>query len=207
MIIRNFQPLSTNSAKKDALSIVETGLGAADPRPYIEKIIINDHLVISGRKINLAKYDHVFVIAMGKASYAMVSAVDSLTHIDGGILVVSDKVRIPNKKFKIIRAGHPIPNKNSLVAANMILEFLDKIDPGNFVIFLISGGTSSLVTLPDGVTLGEKQAITNLLLKCGASIQEINCVRKHLSKIKGGRILERLRSDSVSLDRKSTRLN
>ncbi|MDE1845034.1 MAG: DUF4147 domain-containing protein [Thaumarchaeota archaeon] len=199
MIIRNFQPLSTNSAKKDALSIVETGLGAADPRPYIEKIIINDHLVIPGRKINLAKYDHVFVIAMGKASYAMVSAVDSLTHIDGGILVVSDKVRIPNKKFKIIRAGHPIPNKNSLVAAKMILEFLDKVNPGDLVIFLISGGTSSLVTMPDGVTLGEKQAITNLLLKCGASIQEINCVRKHLSKIKGGRILERLRSDSVSL--------
>ncbi len=104
-----------------------------------------------------------------------------------------------NKKFKIIRAGHPIPNKNSLVAAKKILEFLDKVTSRDFVIFLISGGSSSLVCMPDGITLGQKQATTGLLLKCGASIQEINCVRKHLSKIKGGKMVEHLRSDAVSL--------
>ncbi|MHB8601440.1 MAG: glycerate kinase type-2 family protein [Nitrosotalea sp.] len=199
MIIRNFQPISVNSAKEDALSIIDAGLGAADPRLYLQKIIANDHLVMPGRKIDLAKYDRVFLIAIGKASGAMVNAVHSLTHIDGGILVASSKVKISNKKFKIIQAGHPLPNKNSLVAAKMIIQFLGKTDPSDLVMFLISGGSSSLVAMPDGITLEEKQATTDLLLKCGASIQEINCIRKHLSKIKGGKMLEHLRSDAISL--------
>lgn len=199
MIIRNFQSLSTNSVKKDVLSIIEAGLIAANPKLYLEKIIQNNNLVLPGRKIDLEKYNHVFIIAMGKAAYAMARAMDSLARIDGGMIVVPDKVGVMDKKFKIIRAGHPIPNKNSLIAAKKILEFLDKIVLGDLVIFLISGGTSSLVAMPDGITLGEKQTTTNLLIKCGASIQEINCVRKHLSKIKGGKMLEHLRSDSVSL--------
>ncbi len=199
MIIRNFQSLSTNSAKKDALSIIEAGLGAANPKLYLEKIIQNDKLILPGKKIDLGKYNHVFVIAMGKAAYSMACTLDVLTRIDGGIIVVPGKVGIMKKKFKIIQAGHPIPNKNSLVAAKTILRFLDKTDPGDLVIFLISGGASSLVSLPDGISLAEKQATTHLLLKCGASIHEVNCVRKHLSVIKGGKMLERLQSDAVSL--------
>ncbi len=199
MIIRNFQPVSTNSAKKDALSIIDAGIGAADPRLYLKKIIVNDHLVLPGRKIDLAKYDRVFIIAIGKASYVMTSTVDSLTRIDGGILVVPNKVGVTNKKFKIITAGHPLPNKNSLVAAKTIIQFLGKIDSSDMVIFLISGGSSSLVAMPDGITLEEKQVATDLLLKCSASIREINCIRKHLSKIKGGKMLEYLRSNAVSL--------
>jgi hydroxypyruvate reductase len=81
----------------------------------------------------------------------------------------------------------------------MIIQFLGKTKTGDLVIFLISGGSSSLVALPDGITLEEKQATTDLLLRCGANIKEINCIRKHLSKIKGGKMLEHLRSDAVSL--------
>ncbi len=199
MIIRNFQQLSTNSTKKDALSIVEAGLGAANPLSYLQKIIVNDHLIVPGRNIDLAKYDRILTIAIGKASYAMTSAVDSLMPIAGGILVTPDKIEKSSKKFQVIQAGHPLPDKNSLVAAKMIIQFLVKTTPGDLVIFLISGGSSSLVAIPDGITLKEKQTTTNLLLKCGASIQEINCIRKHLSKIKGGKMLEYLRSDAVSL--------
>jgi len=199
MIIRNFQSLSTNSAKKDALSIIEAGLVAADPKIHLEKIIKKGVLILPGKKVSLENYSHVFVIAMGKAGHTMARAADSLMRVDGGIVVVPDKIKTMAKKFKVIQAGHPIPNKNSLVAAKTILEFLDKADAGDLVIFLISGGTSSLVAMPDGITLDEKQTMTNLLIKCGADIQEINCVRKHLSKIKGGRMIERIRSDSVSL--------
>jgi len=199
MIIRNFQSLSTNSAKKDALSIIEAGLAAADPKTHLEKIIKKDALILPGRKISFEKYSHVFVIAVGKAGHTMAHAADSLMHVDGGIVVVPDKIKTITKKFKVIQAGHPIPNKNSIVAAKTILEFLDKTDTGDLVIFLISGGTSSLVAMPDGITLDEKQTMTDLLIKCGADIEEINCVRKHLSKIKGGKMLEQIRSDSVSL--------
>ncbi len=199
MITRKFQTSSANSAKKDALSILDAGLGAANPKQYLEKIVKNGRLVLPGRKIDLEKYDHVLVVAVGKAAYSMASEMDLLTRIDKGILVVPNNTGTMNKKFKIIRAGHPIPNKNSLVAAKKILEFLDKVTSRDLVIFLISGGSSSLVCMPDGITLGQKQATTSLLLKCGANIREINCVRKHLSKIKGGKMVEHLRSDSVSL--------
>ena len=199
MIIRNFQSLSTNSAKKDALSIIEAGLAAANPKTHLEKIIKKNTLILHGRKVSLGKYRHVFVIATGKAGHTMAHTVDSLTHVDGGIIVVPAKVRTMDKKFKVIQAGHPIPNKNSLVAAKTILEFLAHTGSGDLVIFLISGGTSSLVAMPDGITLDEKRTTTDLLIKSGASIREINCVRKHLSKIKGGKILEHMRSDSVSL--------
>src|SRR5574340_1060231 len=147
MIIRNFQQLSTNSAKKDALSIVEAGLGVANPLQYLQKIITNDHLIIPGRNIDLAKYDRILVIAIGKASYAMANAVDSLTPIAGGILVTPDKIKKPSKKFQVIQAGHPLPDKNSLVAAKMIIEFLGTTNSDDLVIFLISGGSSSLVAM------------------------------------------------------------
>ncbi|HEX5456990.1 MAG TPA: DUF4147 domain-containing protein [Candidatus Nitrosotalea sp.] len=199
MIIRNFQSLSTNSAKKDALSILEAGLGAADPRQYIRQIVTNNHLIVPGRKIELAKYDHIHVIAVGKAAHAMTSVLDSVTRVDSGILVVPGKVKALNKKFKIISAGHPIPNKNSIVAAKAIIRFLGNTYHNDLVIFLISGGSSSLIALPDGISLQDKQVTTSQLLRCGSSIQEINCVRKHLSKIKGGKILEYLRSDAISL--------
>ncbi|HEX5359205.1 MAG TPA: DUF4147 domain-containing protein [Candidatus Nitrosotalea sp.] len=199
MIIRNFQSLSTNSTKKDALSIIEAGLAAASPKTHLKKIIKKNTLILPDRKVNLGKYRHVFVIAMGKAGHTMAHAVDSLTHVDGGIVVVPDNVKMVCEKFQVIQAGHPVPNKNSLVAAKTILEFLGKTDSGDLVLFLISGGTSSLVAMPDGITLGEKRITTDLLIKSGANIQEINCVRKHLSKIKGGKMIEHIRSDSVSL--------
>lgn len=200
MIIRNFKSLSTIKAKKDVLSIIEAGLEAALPRNSLEKIIKNDYIRISGKKINLKNYDRVFVIAVGKAAYSMTKAVHSLACINGGLLIVPLKTKTElDKKFKVIQAGHPYPNKNSVIAAKNILEFLGKTTHDDFVIFLISGGASSLVALPDGITLGEKQVVTDMLLKCGANIHEINCIRKHLSKIKGGRLLDSLRSDAISL--------
>jgi hydroxypyruvate reductase len=199
MIIRNFQLLSTNSAKKDALNILEAGLDAANPSLYLKQILKNDHLIISGKKINFKKYKRVLIVAVGKASYIMAKTVDSLTSIAGGLVITPNKVKMAQKKFQIVVAGHPIPNKNSLIAAKMIIQLLDHTTSNDLVIFLISGGSSSLVAMPDGITLAEKQKTTDLLLKCGASIQEINCIRKHLSKIKGGKLLEHLRSDAVSL--------
>ena len=200
MLIRNFRSLSTTHAKKDVLSIIEAGLEAALPRNSFKKIIKNDHIHISGKKINLKKYDRVFVIAVGKAARLMTRAVNSLTCIDGGLLVVPIKTKTRlDRKFKVLQAGHPVPNMNSVIAAKNMLNFLGKITHNDFVIFLISGGASSLIALPDGITLGEKQIVTNLMLKCGANIHEINCIRKHLSKIKGGRLLDYLKSDAVSL--------
>jgi len=200
MLIRNFKLLSTNREKQNVLSIIETGLEAALPWKQLGKIVFHDHLFLCGKKFDLKKYDKVFVVAIGKAAYSMAESVNSLASITSGLLIVPKKTKtVLTRNFVVMQAGHPLPNKNSILAAKKILEFIECVKPNDFVIFLISGGASSLVALPDGITLEEKKIATNLMLKCGASIHEINCIRKHLSKIKGGRLLEHLRSDAVSL--------
>ena len=201
MIIKNFKKLATDHDKKLALSILETGLNAAMPDMALKKIVKHNHLVIEKQKISLKKYDKIYVVAIGKAADLMCTAVTMLTRIDGGIVVIPQKTRslIHLKKFTVLYGSHPIPNARSVSAAIKTLDFLAKLQEDDFVIFLISGGASSLLTLPDGILLREKQIVTDLLLKSGATIQEINCVRKHLSKVKGGQLVEFLRCEAVAL--------
>ena len=201
MIIKNFKELATNSEKRTALEILEEGIYAAMPHLALKKIVRKDRLVIANTEMPLSKYDRIFVIAFGKAADSMAKSIESLIHVDGGIIVIPEHSRsiFKNKKFEIFHAGHPVPNWQSVKAAKAILKFLKQRKNTDFIIFLISGGSSSLVSLPDGITLNDKKIVTQLLLKSGANIHEINCIRKHLSKIKGGRILENLHCKAVSL--------
>ncbi|MBI3640276.1 MAG: DUF4147 domain-containing protein [Thaumarchaeota archaeon] len=201
MIIKNFKELATNREKKDTLGIIEAGLNAALPGDTLRKIVKRDKLVIGKKTILLSKHDRIFVVGFGKAADSMAKTICSLTRINGGIVVIpcGTKSVLINKKFKIHHAGHPIPNKQSVHAGKQIVEFLKNRKQSDFIIFLISGGGSSLLSLPDGISLLDKKITTSLLLKSGANIQEINCVRKHLSKIKGGKLAENLSCDAVSL--------
>ena len=201
MIIKNFKDLATDPKKRTALIIMDAGLLAAMPDVALKKIVRKNKLVIGKNTIPLAKYEQIFVIGLGKAADRMTNAVNSLTNVDGGIIVIPQGTRsiLKNKKYKILHAGHPIPNKQSTQAAKKILNFLKKRARTDLIIFLISGGSSSLISLPDGIKLDDKKTVTRLLLKSGANIHEINCIRKHLSKIKGGKILEHLTCDAISL--------
>ena len=201
MIIKNFKDLATDQDKYVTLKILESGLVAALPNNMMQKFVRKNQIIIGKNTKNLSKFGQIFVVAFGKAADSMVHEVNSLTHISGGIVVIPEGYDSASKtkKFEIVYAGHPVPNKNSVKAAKKIIKFLKERKENDLVIFLISGGGSSLVSLPDGITLNEKRIVTNILIKCGASIDEINCVRKHLSKIKGGRILKYLRCDAVSL--------
>ena len=200
LIIKNYVTLGSNRDKKIVLQILESGLCAALPKGIMTKIMKKNGLVIGKNTVSLSKYDRVFVVAFGKAADSMTKVVDSLTNIKGGIVVIPKGVTsiLKNNNFKTIHAGHPVPDKNSVLAAKKIIQFLSTRNRNDFVIFLISGGGSSLVTLPYGVTLSEKKKVTKLLLNSGANINEINCVRKHLSKIKGGQMAEFLKCDAVS---------
>jgi hydroxypyruvate reductase len=200
-MIKNFKELATNREKKDALCILEAGLDAALPSHTLRKIVKKDRLVIGKKSVLLSKYARIFVVGFGKAADSMTKTVYSLTRINGGIVIIprGTKSILVNKKFKILYAGHPLPNAQSVFAGKQIVEFLKNRKPNDFVIFLISGGGSSLLSLPDGISLYDKKITSSLLLKSGANIQEINCVRKHLSKIKGGRLVEDLPCDAISL--------
>ncbi len=96
---------------------------------------------------------------------------------------------MPTRRIEVIEASHPVPDENSERGARRLLERVQGLSKDDLVIALMSGGASSLLAAPaPGLTLADKQAINRALLACGANIAEMNCVRKHLSAIKGGRL-------------------
>ena len=132
----------------------------------------------------------LIVIGAGKASAAMAEVVEN--HWPGpleGLVVTRDGDTAYCRRVEIIEAGHPVPDARSVAAARRVLSHVQGLTGDDFVLCLISGGGSSLLSLPaPGLSLADKQALTRQLLTCGASIREVNCVRRHLSAIKGGRL-------------------
>lgn len=130
------------------------------------------------------------VIGFGKASAAMARALEQ--HWPGplsGLVVTRYGYAVPCERIGIVEAAHPVPDAAGREAATRMLSLVSGLSPDDLVICLISGGGSALLPLPgDGVTLEDKQAINRALLKSGATISEMNCVRRHLSAIKGGRL-------------------
>jgi hydroxypyruvate reductase len=130
------------------------------------------------------------VVGAGKASGAMAAALEK--HWPGplsGLVVTRYGHKVPTSRIEVVEAAHPVPDAAGLAAAQRILDTVHGLTADDLVIALISGGGSSLLTLPaPGLTLADKQAINRALLACGANIAEMNCVRKHLSAIKGGRL-------------------
>ena len=130
------------------------------------------------------------VIGAGKASGAMAKAVEE--HWDGpleGLVVTRYGHKLPTERIEVEEARHPVPDAAGREAAARILELVQGLTPDDLVLCLISGGGSALLSLPaDGLTLEDKQAVNKALLKSGATIGEMNTVRKHLSAIKGGRL-------------------
>ncbi len=111
--------------------------------------------------------------------------------IKGGLIIVKHGHRVPVSRVRITEAAHPVPDASGLAGARRILSILEGAGASDLVIVLLSGGGSALMPLPvRGVTLAQKQAATQLLLRCGATINEINVIRKHLSGIKGGRLAQ-----------------
>ena len=201
MIIQDFKELSKTTKHKDVLTILEEGLMAADPQNFIPKYVKPNKIEIREKKINLADYSAIHTVAFGKSADSMTRIVNSIIAIKNGIVVIpkGSKSTIKGKKFQIFNSGHPKPDQESVKAAKTITKFLKNRKKGELVIFLVSGGGSALLALPDSITLSDKIHVTELLLRTGATIQEFNCIRKHLSKIKGGRLVENLSCDGLSL--------
>jgi hydroxypyruvate reductase len=130
------------------------------------------------------------VVGAGKAAAAMARAVES--RWDGplsGLVITRYGHRLECERIEVVEASHPVPDEAGLRGARRMLQAVSGLTQDDLVLCLISGGGSALMTCPaDGLTLADKQAVNRALLKCGASISEINCVRKHLSAVKGGRL-------------------
>lgn len=142
---------------------------------------------------DLSLIRHVWVVGAGKAVAAMAQAVEQLVgdRIEGGLIIVKYGHSLPLEHIGIVEAGHPLPDEDGISAAHRILALVREAGPDDLVIVLLSGGGSALLSLPaEGITLSDKQVTTQALLDCGATIGEINTVRKHLSAVKGGRLAQ-----------------
>ncbi|WP_316862881.1 glycerate kinase [uncultured Cohaesibacter sp.] len=130
------------------------------------------------------------VLGAGKASAAMAKAVED--HWDGpleGLVVTRYGYNVPCERIEIVEAAHPVPDDQGLLAARRMMDYVSDLSEDDEILCLISGGGSALLSLPlDGITLEEKQAVNKALLACGATITEMNCLRRHLSAVKGGRL-------------------
>jgi len=140
---------------------------------------------------NPEQYDRIFVGGAGKASGAMAKAIEAAwpeQKIDG-VVVTQHGYAKPCEKIDVIEAAHPVPDDTGFQVASQILEAVEPLGEKDLAIFVISGGGSALMSLPpEGITLAEKKDMNKQLLASGAAISEMNCVRKHVSQVKGGRL-------------------
>lgn len=148
-------------------------------------------LVVGGRTFDLDRVRRLLVVGAGKASGAMAQALERLLgeRISDGLVVVKEGAVYPTARIRQVEASHPIPDERGLQAARGVLELARSAGADDLVVCLISGGGSALTPLPvPGVSLEEKRRVTRLLLEVGATINELNAVRKHLSLMKGGQL-------------------
>jgi glycerate 2-kinase len=176
---------------KNAVEIFQAGLQAVAPGPAIKRFcqLNGEILTVDGQNYDLNQFDRIFVLGAGKAGASMAKAIEDILgeQISAGIITVKYDHLEELKKIKIQEAGHPVPDQNGLDGARAIYQLGSSAEERSLVICLISGGGSALMVLPaEGITLEDKQITTQVLLDSGATIHEINTVRKHLSAIKGG---------------------
>lgn len=166
--------------RRDAYTIIKESVNNVLPHKAVEKALLNKNFT-----------GNIVVISIGKAAWTMAAAAKRIlgTSIQKGIVIT--KYQHSQGKiegFDIIEAGHPVPDENSVKGAIRVMEAVKDLNEKDQVIFLVSGGGSALFEKPvKGITLDDMKEVTDTLLKCGASIVEINTIRKHLSEVKGGR--------------------
>jgi glycerate 2-kinase len=168
--------------REAAHAVFDAALRAGDVRPLVHQALADLSLSGTGR---------VLVVGAGKASGAMAAAAEEALgdRIADGVVAVKDGHLAPTRRVRLLEAGHPVPDERGAAAARAIRDLASTAGPGDLVLVLISGGGSALTPAPaPPITLEEKQALTRLLLRAGANINQLNAVRKHCSTLKGGQL-------------------
>jgi len=148
-------------------------------------------LSVDQQAYDLKAFRHIYVVGAGKAGGLMAAALESILgdRLTGGVVNVKYGHTVPVHRIELIEAGHPIPDDAGVQGAARIVRLLESLDEEDLVFCVLSGGGSALMPLPvAGITLEEKQAVTGHMLDCGATINQMNTVRKHISQMKGGHL-------------------
>lgn len=197
MIIKNRRELANTVLRDNVLQIIEVGIKRVLP-PNIMRVAVsydapNQTIKIQGDSFPLSATNRIFVVGGGKASGLMAQALEAITGIENitdGVVNFKGGL-VKTQKIKAVIAGHPTPDQHGVGGVSEMLALKDRYSVGenDVVICLLSGGGSALMPYPvEGVSLSDKQKITELLIGSGAKIDEINVVRKHLSRVKGGQL-------------------
>ena len=184
------------SARENAIHIFNTAVAAVQPQKLIADHLFVDEfkqLHILGQSFGIEEIQKIYLIGSGKASAAMAKVVQDVLGnlITDGLVVTKYGHSISLENIICLEAAHPVPDQQGIDATNDTLELLKRAKKNDLVICLLSGGASSLwVDVPTGLTLADIQLTFQLLLNSGATIDEVNTVRKHLSDVKGGQLLQ-----------------
>ena len=179
--------------RKAVLDIFLASVESVKPDNLINRFMeLNKNILqIDETTFDLSVIKNIYVVGAGKASAIMAKAVESVlgSRITSGQIVTKYGHAVPLRFIGLTEAGHPVPDENGLKGTARIMSIVDKAGEDDLVICLISGGGSALLTdVPEGCTLEEMKTLNDILLKCGANINEINCIRKHVSRVKGGQL-------------------
>ncbi len=196
--IKNIEQLVNNGktqvdrkARELALRSLEAAVNAVNTEQIVKSRLIfkNSVLRVNGLSFDLKKFERVYVVGGGKASGSMANALEEILgkHITDGIVNVPQGSKEKTSIIKLHEASHPVPDESGVKGTRAMLELAEKAEANDLIICLISGGGSSLMPLPrDKISIADKRTLTDALLKSGATINEINTVRKHISEFKGG---------------------
>lgn len=198
VIINNGQTPELQQIRSDILDIYSAALDAVNPYNSVKTRFNDNNIIVEGETVNISDFENVYIVGFGKASVGMAQAVcDSVDVKEGAVVTNDESCCVDCDNIVTIVGSHPIPNVKSVEGADSILKVVEKCGENDILTVLISGGGSSLLCKPR-VELEDVQKTTDLLLKCGADINEINTVRKHLSLVKGGQLVKNAKCRVVS---------
>lgn len=182
--------------RKDARELFDRALEEADPRKCVlERLELRgSRLFVADAVFNLEDFESVYAVAFGKAAPAMAGALEELLgdFVTRGLVVSNVESETPFRRMEFHLSSHPVPDERSVEAAEKAVALLEKSGKRDLVIFLISGGGSSMLAMPrEGLTIEDKRAVTEKLMLSGVDTYGLNTVRKKMSRIKGGGLLEK----------------
>jgi len=200
-LIQNGGSVSNQKARRLCIHALQQALVAIDPSNCLKASFRVSHgcFILRGLSIPTARISHINIIAVGKASVPMMrTAMELLDQRSvSGILVAPKGERLPrfDNRVDVFQASHPLPDEEGFRASRHVLNMLDKMKTNELLVCLISGGASALLPAPaNSITLQDKRRLTEQLIRTRATIHEINTVRRHISALKGGRLVERCRA-------------
>jgi len=207
LLIKNFSSIvaaspdpDTSSMRRDALEALDFSLRNVLPENLLARRLFFDgtNVIIKGKNssisVSLKDFDDIYVIGAGKAAFGMAYYFEKVIGnriTDGGIIIPKGYPYEGLKKIKIFEGTHPIPSRENLEATGKLLQIVENVNERSLIFFLLSGGASALFFMPfDGISLEDYNYFLQIALRVGMDIVELNTIRKHISRVKGGRFIK-----------------